>query len=779
MSCRAILATIVAAFMGLATAAVAQQGPPIITAVDPASSPPNTWVTLRGQNFHPQMAVYFNGATVQTAGRGPTFVQVLVPPNAMQGVFAVVGPNGQAQGPIFTALAAAVAPQPLAIRDFAPKSVSPGAYIRVTGTGFGDRPQDVTALVGGVPAQIVGVAPTQVTIKMPANCPGGRIDVDVAGRGRASTSGGVVPAGRMAVLGFMPAMGHTGQRVAIMGVGFPADARGLFVKLGGRNVTVVRSGPDRVEIILPDDAVTGRFAVRAGKETAESAADFRVVQRLAVTSMTPSRGQPGTYVTIIGQAFDAEDLSAFLGAVPVALTVLSPTAAAFTVPANAGTGKLTVMGKGAGSAASAMDFEVLGRVMIRDVQPGMGKPGGRILLRGTGFDPAPGRTAAFLGVVPLRLLNVSATEIMAELPRQISSGKLKVDVAGRGSFELNRVFPIQWPFALTGVEPMTGAPGTRVTVRGTGFAERRLTAAIGQVPVALQVVGDSEAFFVVPGGTRSGPFVLVSTDAGQLSSPTPFEVLAAATVTGFEPRRGAPGTRVVIRGSGFDPAPGRTFVYMGNVQLAIEPGATADTLAVVVPQGVPSAPFGVKVLGRGSFRTPLSFNVLAAPAALPVVASRPVAPQAPSPAPPAPKPAIAGLPVLATAEDIYGPAPAGEQASAPAPQPAPPPKGALSQDDLDLLLGVDSAPETGGVTVTSFDPTEAAVGDVITVYGSGFGEDPGAIRAWIGDAQADVMGAVPDMMSIAVPTGATSGHVRVRIGTGRTIESAGTLTVTP
>ncbi|MDD5308495.1 MAG: IPT/TIG domain-containing protein [Deltaproteobacteria bacterium] len=766
---RAIHASIFVAFLTLAPSVSAQQGPPVITAVAPASAPPNSWVTLHGQGFHPQMTVSFNGAPVQTAGRGPTYVQALVPPNAVPGVFVVVAPNGQARSPVFTPLAAAASAQ-LAIRDFSPKSVAPGAYIRVAGNGFGDKPQVVTVLIGGVPAQIVGVAPNQITIRMPANCRGGRIDVDVAGRGRASTTEVVVPAGRMAVQGFMPAMGHAGQRVAIMGVGFPADARGLSVKLGGRSVTVVRSTSERVEIILPDDAVTGRFSVRSGKDTTESQADFRVVTKLAITSMTPARGQPGAYVTIMGHGFDAEDLRAFLGAVPVSLNVTSPGEAAFTVPMNAGTGKLTVLGRGAGSAASAMDFEVQGRVMIRDVQPGLGKPGGRILLRGTGFDPAPGRTAAFLGVVPLKVLKASPTEIMAELPQQISSGRLKVEVGGRGSFELNRIFPIQWPFALLGVDPMVGAPGTRVTVRGTGFAERRLSAALGQVPVALQVLSDTEAFFVVPSGARSASFVIGSTDAAQLSSPAPFEVLSAAAVVGFEPRRGAPGTRVVIRGSGFDPTPGRTFVYLGNVQLAIEPGATPNSLTVVVPEGVQSAPFGVKVLGRGSSRTPLSFNVLA-PSAAPVAAARP------APAPATHKPAIAGLPALASAEDVYGAAPEG--APAPASAPAPAQKGTLSQDDLDLLLGATSPPDTGGVTVTSFEPAEAVAHDIITIYGTGFGEDPGAVRAWIGDVQAEVMGAVPDMMSISVPEGATSGHIRVRIGAGRAIESAGTLTVTP
>jgi hypothetical protein len=167
------------------------------------------------------------------------------------------------------------------------------------------------------------------------------------------------------------------------------------------------------------------------------------------------------------------------------------------------------------------------------------------------------------------------------------------------------------------------------------------------------------------------------------------------------------------------------------------------------------------------------------PAAAPVVAARPApAPvPPPPPAPPPPKPAIPGLPALATADEIYGPAPEGE--AAPAPAPAPAQKGNLSQDDLDLLLGVDSTPDTGGMSVTSFDPAEAAVGDIITVYGTGFGEDPGAVRAWIGDVQVEVMGAVPDMMSIAVPEGAKSGHVRVRVGTGRTVESSATLSITP
>ena len=50
-----------------------------------------------------------------------------------------------------------------------------------------------------------------------------------------------------------------------------------------------------------------------------------------------------------------------------------------------------------------------------------------------------------------------------------------------------------------------------------------------------------------------------------------------------------------------------------------------------------------------------------------------------------------------------------------------------------------------------------------TVNGSGFGDNPQKVTAWIGEKKASVVGCVPDMIMIEIPDGASSGKIKIKI----------------
>jgi hypothetical protein len=92
---------------------------------------------------------------------------------------------------------------------------------------------------------------------------------------------------------------------------------------------------------------------------------------------------------------------------------------------------------------------------------------------------------------------------------------------------------------------------------------------------------------------------------------------------------------------------------------------------------------------------------------------------------------------------------------------------------MDDLLGVKEQAK-----ITSIEPTEAMVADVITIYGSGFGEDVSVVKAWIGQVPAPVVGVVPDMIMVEVPSGVRRGAVKVKVGDNVMVKSKDLITVT-
>jgi hypothetical protein len=81
---------------------------------------------------------------------------------------------------------------------------------------------------------------------------------------------------------------------------------------------------------------------------------------------------------------------------------------------------------------------------------------------------------------------------------------------------------------------------------------------------------------------------------------------------------------------------------------------------------------------------------------------------------------------------------------------------------IDALLGFESDGEK--LEISSMEPKSGPVGETIMVNGSGFGDNPGAVSAWLSGKKAKVVGTVPDMVMIEVPAGAKSGKVKLKIG---------------
>jgi trimeric autotransporter adhesin len=143
------------------------------------------------------------------------------------------------------------------------------------------------------------------------------------------------------------------------------------------------------------------------------------------------------------------------------------------------------------------------------------------------------------------------------------------------------------PLSILSFSPASGAVGSSVIIRGTGFSTVAGQNALNfnGVPAAVTGANASTIVATVPAGATTGP-ISVSVAGNTASSSSSFTV-ATLEITGFTPTIGAAGTQVLIDGSGFDPVPGNNVVRF-NTSTATVSAASTTQLTVNVPAGATS-----------------------------------------------------------------------------------------------------------------------------------------------------------------------------------------------
>ncbi|WP_052689400.1 IPT/TIG domain-containing protein, partial [Xanthomonas albilineans] len=170
-------------------------------------------------------------------------------------------------------------------------------------------------------------------------------------------------AGQLAIFAFSPGRGAPGTPVTIKGQGFSATASQNAVQFNGVAATVSTASSTELTVVVPSGATTGPIAITVGSATASSAMNFIVdpaATAPTIDTVAPTLLAIGESVTVTGKGFlpAQGQTSTLLNARAVLPTTLSNTTIVFPVPANVGSGKVTVTTP-YGSATSAQDVVVV------------------------------------------------------------------------------------------------------------------------------------------------------------------------------------------------------------------------------------------------------------------------------------------------------------------------------------------------------------------------------------------------------------------------------------
>lgn len=140
--------------------------------------------------------------------------------------------------------------------------------------------------------------------------------------------------------------------------------------------------------------------------------------------------------------------------------------------------------------------------------------------------------------------------------------------------------------------PAGGPIGTLVSITGSGFTGATAVRFNGR-STSFSVTSDAQITATVPSLATTGP-ITVTTSAGTDTSASSFFVGTAASVSGFSPGYGGPGTPVTITGSSFIGATAVRFgghaasfsvISASQINATVPPGAVTGFISVSNPAG--------------------------------------------------------------------------------------------------------------------------------------------------------------------------------------------------
>jgi hypothetical protein len=322
-----------------------------------------------------------------------------------------------------------------------------------------------------------------------------------------------------------------------------------------------------------------------------------------ITSFSPPGGPVGTFVTITGTDFTGATSVKFSDNKSAPFTVDSSTQITAVVPSGATTGPISVTTP-LGTATSATDFTVLpeGLPEITSFSPTFGPVGTEVTILGKNFT----------GTVQVKFNNKwapftvhSDTRITATVQSGSKSGPIYVTNAV-GTAQSASPFTVGTeppPPEITSFSPTSGAPGTRVTINGSGFTGATVVK-FNLTSASFTVDSDARITATVPNGATTGP-ISVTTPHGTAVSETNFVVPGTPTVDAFSPGAGPWGSQVVITGENYSDVSAVRFNGVpasfridsaAQITATVPSGATTGPISVTNPKGTAYSadPFVIK-----------------------------------------------------------------------------------------------------------------------------------------------------------------------------------------
>jgi large repetitive protein len=542
---------------------------PVIRSLYPAAGGPGTRVEVRGSGFEKADTLTMNARPLAVTEWAPDRLVTVIPEGAATDHIFVVRPSGErARSPDrFRVL-----PQSPIVARFTPESGPPGTRVRISGSGF--TPTD-RVLYGRTPAAVLGRGAGWVDVDVPRRAARSEHFV-VRGRyglGRSDRPFGLDLAPE--ITSFAPNRGAPGTEVDIYGRNF---RDGDWVSLAGKRLPIIRLEPRRIRVTIPIGSESGRLAV--GRDRYENAISrrFEVFNPPTLTAFTPTRGEPGTRVTLTGSHL--ADVEVYYGRARIPVrSRRGDTSIVVDIPRAARDERFRVRSR-AGTAESPQVFQVQYYTVIEDARPRSGVPGTTVVLSGRHLDKAD---EFYVGSIRFELVARDNNSATVKVPDRARSAPVTWTSFGRRGETAWRFDVLSAP-VISQFQPTYGAAGTEIIIRGDHI-DRRTEVYFGRDKLRVVRVSPPHEIAVrLPANAAGTDYLYLAGYGARIRSEQRFEVRTAPVITSVNPPAARPGKSVQVRGRWFTDA---TEILIGKQRSRVirrEP--RTGSILIEVPRGL-------------------------------------------------------------------------------------------------------------------------------------------------------------------------------------------------
>jgi hypothetical protein len=506
------------------------------------------------------------------------------------------------------------------IERLEPSAGPPGTVLTIRGR----RLQGQTRVaIGETPLSIQLSTPNLLTARVEPGTPSGVLRVQTAA---GEVQGPEFTVTREALAPIIervqPLRGAPGSKVVIFGRHFSLRLSQNVVQFGPAVAIITAASAEagapadsaatRLDVIVPESAGANALRVRVlGAGEARSAQPFEILPRLKVESVSPPRAAAGARIEVRGSGFDSS-LRVYLGASRLRILEQSATRLTAVVPANVESGPLRVESTLAGSAQSAVPFEVIAPPALSGFTPRAGPIGTQIVVTGSGFGQDAAALRANLGDSVMSIRRVAPHELVVEVLAAAKSGKLSVRVGELGPAISAAEFSVTEPLLLSDPQPPGGPPGTEVRLAGRGFAPRSADNQVWLGAVAVEVLraAPGELSVRVP-DAKSAPFS-VQVGPNRVESRQAFIVTHPPRISSLSAEAVPAGGELSIRGAGFGQVAALVRVSLDRQALDVL-SVRDDTIVVRAPGAPAEGQLSVQVALQGAAVYPRPLRVVAHP----------------------------------------------------------------------------------------------------------------------------------------------------------------------
>jgi len=486
------------------------------------------------------------------------------------------------------------------IANINPTSGYIGDDVLITGTNFGaTQDTSIVSFKGKNAIDYTSWSDTQIKIKVPAGASTGKLSATVHGIKSNELDFTVLAK----LLSLTPNSGKIGDTITISGSGFGSSRGSSFVTFNDTIATEYISWSDvQIKVKVPKGAKTGKV-VQMANSIKSNGLDFTVLVYPNLESITPSTAKIGDTVVLAGTNFGiGKDTSFvyFAGKKAANYISRSATQIKLKVPVGTKTGKVYIT-SGANK-TNELDFSIIPQ--ITSIMPDSAGITEQITIYGTNFgDKAGTSTVAFNDTITTDFISWSDIQIELKVPAGAVSGKVRVNVTGLPSNDVN--FTVIQHIA--SINPYILKIGDPITITGTNFGATR-----GTNKVLLNTIeapsydswSDTEIKIKIPDNAFSGKLYVVK--GSRKSNAADFFIIPE--IAAINPATGRLNDIVTISGKGFGTVQGASTVdFNGGPATEIQ-GWSNGSISVKVPGTAKTGKVSVTVSGQKS--NEVDFSIL-------------------------------------------------------------------------------------------------------------------------------------------------------------------------